>query len=228
VVIERNRDLSPTEWHNAGMRNWTGAVVLGLVAFWCASGRLNSQTEADWGWTKKQFGSTLDALLPMQASGGMYVSYRAHRDYVTSVPEYWFRIGYEFNEKQGYGLQNFFSAHVRIASPNSIYDQLMALHSSNPATQEASSFVSRITLRKYDFTEMNCPAIKIQMDKFEKLQMKLPDLNGNVVTIHPMIHAFYAQGSEGDMTIALTDEEHPLVKWASETRQALERCVKSE
>jgi len=104
----------------------------------------------------------------------------------------------------------------------------MALHRSNPAAQEVSCFASRITLRKYDFTEMNCPAIKIQMDKFEKLQMKLPDLNGNVVTIHPMIHAFYAQGAEGDMTIALTDEEHSLVKWAWETRQALERCVKSE
>jgi len=26
-----------------------------------------------------------------QTSGGLYVSYRANRDYVTSVPEYWFR-----------------------------------------------------------------------------------------------------------------------------------------
>jgi len=42
-----------------------------------------------------------------------------------SIPEYWFRIGYEFHEKQGYGLNNFFSAHVRIASPNSIYDYLL-------------------------------------------------------------------------------------------------------
>jgi hypothetical protein len=41
-----------------------------------------------------------------------------------------------------------------------------------------------------------------------------------------MNHAFYAQGEEGDMSIVLTDEEHPLVKWALETRQALEHCVK--
>ena len=102
----------------------------------------------------------------------------------------------------------------------------MAFHRSNPATQEAANFKSRIKLRSYDFTDLNCPAIKAQMAKFEKLQMKLPDLNGNVITIHPMIHAFYAQGSEGDMSIVLTDEEHPLVKWALETRQALEHCVK--
>ncbi len=166
--------------------------------------------------------------MPLQAKGGLYVTYRANRDYVTTIPEYWFRIGYEFNEKQGYGLNNFFSAHVRIASPNSIYDQIMALHRSNPATQKATSFIPRIKLRSYDLTETNCSAIKVQMDKFQKLQTKLPDLNGNVITIHPMNHVFYAQGAEGDMTIVLTDEEHPLVKWASETRQALEQCVKSD
>jgi hypothetical protein len=168
---------------------------------------------------------SVDAL---HANGGLYVTYRANKDLVTNIPEYWFRIGYEFNEKQGYGLNNFFSAHVRIASPNSIYDQLMALHRSNPATQDAPSFTSRIKLKSYDVTEMSCPAIKAQMDKFEKLRMKLPDLNGNVITLHPMNHVFYAQGAEGDMTIVLTDEEQPLVEWALETRQALEHCVKSD
>jgi hypothetical protein len=212
-----------------GMRYGLAAVLgFGLVAFWCASGRLKAQTQADWDWTNKEYGPVLDVLMPLHARGGLYVSYRANRDFVTSVPEYWFRIGYESNEKQGYGLQNFFSAHVRIASPNSIYDQLMALHLGTSATQDPANFKSRIKLRSYDFTEMNCPAIKAQMDKLEKLQMKLPDLNGNVITIHPMNHAFYAQGAEGDMSIVLTDEEHPLVKWASETRQALELCVKSD
>jgi len=202
-------------------------VILGLVAFWCAR-RLNSQTQADWDWTNKEFGPVLDAVMPLQTDGGLYVSYRANRDYVTSIPEYWFRIGYEGNEKQGYGLQSFFSAHVRIASPKSIYDQLMAHHRSNSATQEPANLKSRIKFKNYDFTEMSCPAIKTQMGKFETLQMTLPHLNGNVVTIHPMGHAFYAQGAEGDMSIVLTDEEHPLVKWALETRQALERCVKSD
>ncbi len=212
-----------------GMRYGLAAVVsLALVAFWCASGTLEAQTQADWDWANREFGSVLDRLMPLQAKGGLYVTYRANRDFVTSIPEYWFRIGYEFNEKQGYGLQTFFSAHVRIASPNSLYEQLMALHRSNPSTQEATGFIPRIKLRSYDLTEMNCPAIKTQMDKFQKLQTKLPDLNGNVITIHPMNHVFYAQGAEGDMTIVLTDDELPLVKWALETRQALEQCVKSD
>ena len=211
-----------------GMRYWLVALVYFGLAFWFAIGTIKAQTEADWDWTNKAFDPALDTLMPLHAKGGLYVTYRANRDYVTSIPEYWFRIGYEFNEKQGYGLNNFFSAHVRIASPNSIYDQLMALHRSNPGTQEASSFTPRIRLRSYDLTEMNCPAIKVQMDKFQKLQAKPPVLNGNVITIHPMNHVFYAQGADGYMTIVLTDEELPLVKWALETKQALGQCAKSD
>ena len=64
-----------------GMRYRLAAVIsLGLVAFWCASGRLNSQTQADWDWANKEFGPVLDALMPLQTSGGLYVSYRANRD----------------------------------------------------------------------------------------------------------------------------------------------------
>jgi hypothetical protein len=35
----------------------------------------------------------------------------------------------------------------------------------------------------------------------------MPDLNGNVITIHPMNHDFYVVGAEGDMKIALTDDK---------------------
>jgi len=201
------------------IRRWT--LIGTLLAITFGGGLCASQTEADWTWTNEHFGSLLDALMPLQSTGGLYVTYRANRDYVTSIPEYWFRIGYDFNEKQGYGLHNFFSAHVRIASPNSIYDQLMALHRS---AQKPANFKAHIKVRSYDFTEMNCPAIKSQMEKFQRLQTKMPDLNGNEITIHPMNHVFYAVGAEGDMTLALTDDEHPLVKWALETRHALEGC----
>lgn len=204
------------------IKRWTLIGTLLAITF---GGRVcPSQTEADWTWTNEHFGSLLDALMPLQSSGGLYVTYRANRDYVTSIPEYWFRIGYEFDRRQGYGLQKFFSAHVRIASPNSIYDQLMTLHRSDTSAQEAVALKARIKLRSYDYTEMNCPAIKSQMEKFQKLQTKMPDLNGNAITIHPMNHDFYAVGTEGDMTLALTDDEHPLVKWALETREALEGC----
>ena len=211
-----------------GMRYWLATFVCFGLTICFAIGTVKAQTEADWDWTNKAFDPALDTLMPLHAKGGLYVTYRANRDYVTSVPEYWFRIGYEANEKQGYGLNNFLSAHVRFASPNSIYDQLMALHRSDPGSRDAASLIPRIKLRSYDLTEMNCPAIKAQMDKFQKLQTKLLTLNGNVITIHPMNNVFYAQGTEGYMTIVLTDEELPLVKWALGTKQALEQCGKSD
>jgi len=41
-----------------------------------------------------------------------------------------------------------------------------------------------------------------------------------------MIHAFYIDGADGDVRMFLTDEQHPVVKWALETRRALDACSK--
>src|SRR5579862_563126 len=137
------------------------ACVLGALVFCSGIRSLNSQTEGDWNWTNKHFGSVLGVLMPLERHVGAYVSYRANRDYATSTPEYWFVIGREPSEK-GYGLNPYLSAHVRLAEPTSIYDQLMSMHREEPAVQDPTLFQNRIKLRKSDFTEMNCPAIKNQ------------------------------------------------------------------
>ena len=160
------------------------AVAFVVIVFCCGSRRLNSQAEADWAWTNKQFGPILDSLMPLERSGGVYVSYRANRDYVTSIPEYYFIIGREPNEN-GYGLHPYLSAHVRVAEPVSIYDQLMAIHREEPAAQDTTSIQKRVKLQSADFTEMNCPAIKNQMEKLKKLTAKLPAVDGDVITIQP-------------------------------------------
>jgi hypothetical protein len=154
-----------------------------LVSSW-VSPNAGAQSVEDWDWTNKQFGPVLDELMPLQKPQGLYVTYRANRDYATSTPEYWFLIGYEPREN-GYGLNGFLSAHVRLASPASIYDQLMAMHQKEPASQDVGSFRKRIRLKAYDFTETNCPAVKSQIEKLEKLVTRLPNLNGDVVIIHP-------------------------------------------
>lgn len=106
------------------------ACVLGAVLFCHGIRSLNSQTEAEWAWTGKHFGSVLDTLMPLQRRSGVYVSYRANRDYATSTPEYWFMIGRQPREKE-YGLNSYLSAQARLAEPASIYDQLMAIHRKN-------------------------------------------------------------------------------------------------
>lgn len=50
-----------------GMRYALAAVVsLALVTFWGASGTLEAQTQADWNWANKEFGSVLDRLMPLK------------------------------------------------------------------------------------------------------------------------------------------------------------------
>ena len=150
------------------MKRLTAAVVILVVVFLCSFNEtLDSQTQADWDWTTTQFGPVLDALMPLKRDGGVYVAYRANRDLYTSTPEYWFMVGLEPNADRP-GLRSYFSAHVRVAQPISIYDQLMAIHRSQPGTQEPTSALQkRIKLQASDFDEMNCPAVGDATRKIE-------------------------------------------------------------
>lgn len=192
---------------------------------WCGQAQLKSQTEADWEWTNKEFSSVLDSLMPLQKNGGVYITYRANRDLYTSTPEYWFTIGREPNER-GPGLHPYLSAHVRVAQPISIYDQIMAIHRAEPATTDMTVVQNRIKFQKADFTELSCPAVKSQTEKLKTIAPKLPDVSGDYIVLHPMNHMFYLSGANGDVSITLTDEKDPLVQWAQETRQALDACAK--
>jgi hypothetical protein len=204
-------------------RSIAAVLALVLVAFWWGSRRLSSQTKADWEWTNQHFGRLLDTLMPMERRGGLYVSYRANRDYVTSTPEYWFMIGLEPSAK-GSGLHPYLSAHVRLAQPTSIYDQLMAIHRAEPATQDTTTIQNRIKIKSWDFTEMTCPAIKDQLGKLKNLPARFPDINRGYVIIHPMNHAFFMVGEDGEVRMSWLGEENPLVRWAQETRRALDAC----
>jgi len=200
----------------------SAACVLSAVLSW--PGALNAQTDADWGWMNEHFGPVFDALMPPRRQGGVYISYRANRDFVTGTPEYWFMIGREPSEK-GYGLNPYLTAHARLADPASIYDQLMTMHRAEPAAPD-TTLQSGIKLRKYDFTEKTCPAIKDQIDKLKSIPARVPEINGDYIVLHPMIHAFHISGADGDATLVLTDEKNPLVQWAEETRRMLEACGK--
>jgi len=204
-------------------RSIAAVLALVLVAFWWSSLRLSSETKADFEWTNQHFGPLLDTLMPMERRGGLYVSYRANRDYVTSTPEYWFMIGLEPSKKK-YGLHPYLSAHVRLAQPTSIYDQLMAIHRAEPATRDTTTLQNRIKIQSWDFTEMTCPAIKDQLGKLKNLPARFPDINGRYVIIHPMNHAFSMVGEDGELRMSLFDDQNPLVRWAQETRQALDAC----
>jgi hypothetical protein len=197
-------------------------VMTFWVVFVTSEWRLSAQTDADWDWTNEHFGLVLNALMPLEKTGGFYVAYRAHRDYRTDVPEYWFMIERDVNEHRT-GSQDYLSAHVRFAETVSIYDQLMKMHRTEPQ-HDVSAMQNRISIKSIVLTEKECSAIKDQVDKLEKLRANLPKLQSDTIVIHPMNHEFHFQGAEGDVNAVLIDDEHPLVKWALETRHALDLC----
>jgi len=205
------------------MRYRTATLAfVAVVVFLCTTERLNPQTQADWDWTNKKFDSVLDASMPMQKDGGLYVSYRANKDFYTSTPEYWFMIGVERTEKQS-GSRPYLTAHVRVAQPVSIYDQLMTIHRENPSIQD-TVLEKSVGFQSFDLTEMTCPAIKVQIEKLKSLPVQLPDMNLDYIILHPVIHAFYINGTDGDVRLSLTDSRHTLVRWARQTREALDAC----
>ena len=201
------------------------AILLTVIFVLSASSKFSSQTNTDWEWVNTHFGTTLDSLMPLQRPTGYYVVYRSHRDYRTDVPEYWFMIGYDGNSR-GYGLETVLSAHVRAADTSSIYDQLMHMHRSD-AKEDAAAMTKKIRPRNWNLKEAGCPSIKKQIEQLEQLQSKPLKLNTDVIVLHPMNHEFHIQAPDGDLNFVIWDDEHPLVKWALETRLALENCAKT-
>jgi hypothetical protein len=199
-------------------------AVVAILSF--ESGMLLSQTEAERDWANLHFAQVLDTVMPLQRTASIYIVYRAHRDLHTEVPEYWFLIGTDPNEK-GYGLHPYLSAHIRAADTSSIYDQLVRMHRSD-AKEDASSIAKKVRLKAWDWNEANCPAITDELEKLKDLQSKLPDLTANTIVLHPMNHEFHLQAATGDANLVLWDDEHPLVKWALDTRRALDKCAQAK
>lgn len=46
-----------------------------------------------------------------------------------------------------------------------------------------------------------------------------------MIVIHPWIHEFHIEADMGNMDVSLFEEQNSLVKWALETRHALELCI---
>jgi thiol-disulfide isomerase/thioredoxin len=180
-------------------------------------------SDDDWDWVNKNYGGILNEFVPMKAEGGLYLSYRSHRDLYTDVLEYGFLLGYELRENKP-GLQEFLTAHVRLADGVSIYDQLMKMHRDKP-NESAETIRHKVTVKKWSLSEKTCPAIQEQFRKFQNLSIRVPEFDS--IVLHPMVHQFHVEAGLGTMDLELDDSEHSLVLWALETRKALDSCINS-
>ena len=196
-----------------------------LLLLLSANEGISAQTIADWEWMDKHFELALDSLMPLHENSGFYIAYRAHRDLHTDVPEEWFTIGYERNA-DGRGLQQTLSAHVIAPDSSSIYTQLMRLHLNN-TNEDAASMIKEIKLKRWDSNERDCPIIRKEVETFKELKTNLLDLRPDHIILHPMIHEFRVEAPDGNINVAVWSDDHPLVRWAGEAREALESCTKA-
>ena len=97
----------------------------------------------------------------------------------------------------------------------------MALHRKFP-NRPAEDIQKDVRVKMWKLTEMNCPAITSQFAKFQRLRLAPPQFD--VVILHPLIHEFRIRAGGGDIEAALYDDENSFVRWALETRHALELC----
>ena len=205
--------MAPFSWHSITRFQ---IIAFAMIVLALGGVRLQAQTNADWEWVYKHFPETLDRLLPLKKDPRTFVAYRSYQDLYTDVLEYSFVIG----QDRSSGL----FADIRVADKLSIFDQIMEMHRRTPG-ESAQSIEARLKVKTIRVNERNCPAIGVQFGKLKKLQLTMPEFD--LIVLHPLMHEFQISAGAGDLKLSLVDGSQPLVKWALETRQALELCSAS-
>jgi hypothetical protein len=160
--------------------------------------------------------ATLSAEFPIDQKPGGYVGYRYSHAPVPGDLENSFLIGTE-----SIGQEKTLSANLRVADTTSIFEQMTALHLAQPQ-KPLRELRNKLKIHVSHMTEANCPAVRDQFDGFKKLVLPAPRFD--FISLDTPNHEFRIISSTGDMTFELFDGGYPLVKWAQETRRALEHC----
>ncbi len=186
------------------------------------------QTIQEWDWTEKNWDIVVNDLLPMKVNSGYYITYRATQSLHASKdekPEYYFRLGFDLSEK-GDGLDHYVSVHIRTASSVSIYDQIMNMHRKAP-TRPWESIRRAISMKSWDYTEMDCPTLKTEFVEFQNLRYgpSFTDLDLTEIVMDPPVYQFHIEGGHGQSDVTVYDEKHPLAAWAMKTQHELEACI---
>jgi hypothetical protein len=183
-----------------------------------------AQTQDDWDWVNKHFLGVLEEFLPIREKLGFSVGYRSYRDLFTNETEFSFVFNRIIQEK-------YITVIVRQPQDTSLYDQVMAAHRRNPdETIDAIKKQLRVSQQRY--SEKTCSAIRTQYDEFYRLTLQMLSARDKreqskgefSITLHPRVHTFAADISGGRLNLVLDEQDHPFVRWATRTRNLLERC----
>ena len=173
-------------------------------------------TDQDWEWLNGARELAFERFMPLSEDPQAWVTYRSYRDLYQDVPERYLTI-----RGLGAGLEALLVQPVDA----SIQQQLLVLHiADRDATLPA--LLAKVKVRRRRFIASTCPAVQRQLDTLSKLKLPLPERE--IIIIHPMVHSLLIDFGGGKLDARLLDDEHPAVRWASETIQRLERCAESQ
>jgi hypothetical protein len=157
----------------------------------------------------------VNELLPIKDIKGQYIGYRFTQNFPVDSIEYSFVI--ETARDPSHPLR----AIVRMADGTPIHTQMLTLRQQNPRA-ELSEIQQKIKIKRWEFEDPTCPAIRTQFVKFQELRFKTPRFS--VVVLDGPDYELIAQTGAGRMTLLPEESDDPAVLWASETRGAFAQC----
>jgi len=173
-------------------------------------------------WVGSHFFGIMEGFLPIEESD---LGYRSYRDLYTDTLEYSFAFDQNWKEKR-------VNVVVKMADSVSLYDQMMMLHRKNPS-DTIEIVKTKLKVKEWGLDDKSCLAVKSSYDEFYRLNLLMMTAQDRAeqakgietITLHPTVHIFKARISGGNLRLALTDQGHPFVRWANETRRAFEKCA---
>ena len=186
-------------------------VAVCVCLFVCSP--CSAQTEEEIEWVNKHFRSVMTEVLPIQEGTNTYVGFRAHRDLHNNVLDYSLLLNLNYSADQVEGV-------VRMAD-SALYDQLMSLHRRSPA-EPIEYLKKQLKVQEYRVTEAMCPTLRAAFQKFSKIPFRAPD--PYLLILHRMLYEFELSPSSEHIRLVVAEGNHALVKWALNTRRALDIC----
>ena len=85
------------------------------------------------------------------------------------------------------------------------------------------SLISQVVVCRYVFHTEKCPAIRARLDALSKVAISLPERD--VIVLHAILHRVVIDLGVALMDATIADQDNSLVRWATETTEALMVCT---
>jgi hypothetical protein len=171
--------------------------------------------DEDWTWLQSNRDAVYDALMPLRVTDSEFITYRAYRDAYYTFPERYFQIRLT--------TQGPLASLLR-PEGKSIQAQLLDLHMADPAIP-LERLLPRVRVKRFDLEGKGCGAIERQVAKLHEVAFHVP--TRNLLVLHPDMHRIIVSIAAGDLDALLTEDAHPLVRWAMAAEEAFYQCGNS-